>query len=181
MHEFHIFSNEESPLSKIASVGDVLPAPQPPRAAGAISQPQPTAVREIRERMNQFQRALEEGDLEALMDLYAHNYRDSLGRGRSYVRLCYEWFFRRYDYPGSIFDLYGWDLSPLESANTVNCHIYTFIIGNSTVEENFLDVVFIPRGEGVIEFGWRKIGGKWRIVHTDPPLPDLDQLLIYST
>jgi len=207
MHEYHVFSNEESPFSNLAVPGAALIAPEKPQLNLPPPPRQPEAVTEILARIGDFQRALEAEDLDGLMDVYASppeivvslqlptegepaayktyalspGYRDSLGRDWSYVRLAYQWLFRRYDYQGSVIDVYEWDLSQADSAGIVKCRAWTFIVGVSTVEENFMDVVFLPRGETFIEFTWQKVGEKWRIISTDPPLPDFDQLLIYST
>jgi hypothetical protein len=181
MHEYHVFSNEESPLSEGAVLGSLPPREEQRPSPPPESQPRHPVITAILRSLGDFQRAIEAKDLEGVMDAYAPDYRDSPGRGRSYVRLCYQWFFRRYDSPAAVIDVYDWDLSQLGSTGIAKCRAWMFIPATSTVEENFLDVVFIPRDQPVIELTWRNVRGKWRIVHTDPPLPDLDQLLIYST
>jgi len=200
LHDALIFSNVEGPLSEPAALpgGEAAPPPAPdtrPKHPGLDDRlgglaPEKRAVAaEVAARVHQWKNAILAKDLPAVLDAYGRDYRDPDGYTRESVVRSFQWFFRRYEHPFGRVIILNWRFSRWRREGLVGVHVYAVFRGVSVAEENPDDLVHFPRdrrrrtarAQGTMLWWREDPDGVWRLVSTDPPLPSLDELLIYSS
>ena len=124
-------------------------------------------------------------DLTGVLRIYSEDYEDGQGWRLPYVRRAYEWFFERYTACAMHRDIRRWDFSTFEKTGVVGVRLYCRFTGCgiSDTAGRVADVgAFFPRtkdNEVSLFFSDRE--GSWRIVKTDPALPNLKDILSFST
>lgn len=138
----------------------------------------------IVERIEAWDRGFERADLNAVLDIYATGYEDPQGWGFQYVRRAYQWFFERYRRPLMHRQIRRWDFSTLPGAGRINVLMYCRLTGTGISDPSgrIADQgVSIPRTDTAeVWVSWEVQDGIWRIVSTNPALPNFRDLLSYS-
>lgn len=194
LHDALIFSNVDSLLSEAVAAPGVAPLAPPapdarPKRPGLDDRldgltPEQRAIgAEIASRVHQWRNALLAQDLPTVLDMYSRDYRDPEGYTHESVVRSFQWYFRRYEHPFGRVVFLNWDFTGWQSEGLVGVHVYAVFRGVSVAEENPDDLMHFPRdrAHGTMLWWRKEADGKWRLVNTDPPLPSLDELLIYST
>jgi len=193
LHDALVFSNVESPLSApVALPGGDLPPPAAdtrPKHPGLDNRldglaPEQRAVgAQVAGRVQQWKQAILAQDLPAVLDTYSRDYRDPDGYTFESVERSFQWFFRRYQHPFGRVVILRWNFSRWRGEGLVGVHVYAVLRASSVAEENPDDLVHFPRdrAQGTMLWWRKEADGAWRLVNTDPSLPSLDELLIYST
>ncbi len=138
----------------------------------------------IAQRVDQWDAALETGDLQALLDLYSTQYKDPQGWGFEYVRRAYQWFLERYRAHHMHRQVRLWDFAGYEATGRVNLLLYCRLtaIAISDPTGRFADQPVALPGTQAAEVWvtWSDVDGPWRIIQTNPALPNFKDLLSYS-
>ncbi|MCP4641414.1 MAG: hypothetical protein GY851_13315 [bacterium] len=123
-------------------------------------------------------------DLDAVMDLYAVEYADPQSWQFQYVRRAYQWFFERYGACKMTRQVQAWDFSGSTDSGEVQVVLYCRFTGNAVSDPSgrFADqTAFFPRDEsGEVRITFVQQEGGWRIMRTDPALPNLKDILSFS-
>lgn len=194
LHDALILSNVASPRSTPAALPGTPPLPPPPEdrrpaAPGLgdrleqLSPEQRAMAEQVLARLRQWQAAIVGEDLPAALDAYAAGYRDADGYSRESVERSLGWLFQRYDHPWARVIVLGWDFGRWPGEGLVGVRVYAVFHAVSVVEENPDDLIHFPRNRtnGTMLWWQRGTAGQWRLTGTDPALPSLAELLIYST
>ncbi len=139
----------------------------------------------IASRIEEWSHAVSVKDLEGVLDLYSDDYEDPQGWGSQYVRRAFQWFFERYDHPRMHRQIRRWEFPDGSNPDRVNVLLYSQFTGVALTDSSgrFADIpVYFPRtgnGESWLTFARRN--GVWRIVRTNPALPNFGDILSFST
>jgi hypothetical protein len=138
----------------------------------------------IVDRIEAWDRGFTRSDLNAVLDIYATGYEDPQGWRFQYVRRAYQWFFERYRRPLMHRQIRRWDFSTLPGAGRINVLMYCRLTGTAISDSSgrIADLqVAIPRTDTAeVWVSWEVQDGVWRIVSTNPALPNFRELLSYS-
>jgi len=197
--DYHVFSTVESRIveaitfeperdnatvSRIGDWTDDRPLAQEWWPGGdAVPSEHQSVANEITRRLVDWSRAFAEKDLGNAMDLYATDYVDPQGWRHQYARRAYQWFFERYDQCRLHTQVRSWDFTKID-AGEVSLRIFAHGTGVAITDsaDTKADVqVRFPRTEHQeTELVFRNNEGAWRIVRTDPALPNMRELLSFS-
>jgi hypothetical protein len=153
-------------------------------AVDGLDETQLAAARPIAQQLEALDAAFTAKNLGALMELYAVEYQDPQGWGLQYVRRTYQWFFERYQALHLHRQVRRWDFANRELNGQVNVLVYCRLTG-AAISDNSGRVadapVSIPRTDTAeVWFTWAERDGVWKILQTNPPLPNFRDLLSYS-
>ncbi len=176
-----IISAVSEPIPETVEASEA--APVDPRFAG-VPDGQLAAAKAIVARIDQWDRAFSGEDLSGVMDLYATSYEDPQGWRSQYVRRAYQWFFERYTFPRMERQVRRWQFSRTAETGAVNLLLYCRLTGVaiSSADGRQADPqVAIPRTSTCeVWVTWAREEGLWRIVKTNPALPNFRDLLSYA-
>ncbi|MBI4559005.1 MAG: hypothetical protein HY706_15590 [Candidatus Hydrogenedentes bacterium] len=149
-----------------------------------VTEPQVPIAQAIVARIEAWDQAFGQEDLKGTLDLYSPDYEDAQGWKLQYVRRAYQWFFERYDACRMHRQIRNWDFGAFESSGRVNVLLYCRFTGVaiSDATGRVADVpAYFPRSEnGEIWITFAEQDGAWRIVHTNPALPNFKDILSFS-
>jgi hypothetical protein len=158
-------------------------APWWPNFTGLTESQAPLAA-EIVKRIEELDRAFTIEDLNAVMETYSPDYEDPQGWKIQYVRKAYQWFFQRY---GTCFmhrQIRRWDFAAYDATGVVTVVLYCRFTGTAVTDASgrIADVpAYFPRtGNGEISIQFVKSDDAWRIMRTDPALPNLNDILSFN-
>lgn len=185
---------EEAVISPLLLQGRARPVEQPPPAFperiqwwpsfAGVPEAQLGAAQGIVERIEAFDRAFSERDLDGLMELYSPEYEDPEGWRRDYVRRAFQWFFERHAACRMDRQIRSWDFSRFDGYRTVAVLVYCNFAGTAVSDPTgrFADrIAQFPRNDtGEVLFTFADEGGLWRIVRTEPALPNFKDILSFS-
>ncbi len=138
----------------------------------------------IVERIEMWDASLTGGDLNGVLDLYSTEYEDPQGWEFQYVRRAYQWFFERYRAPRMHRQIRRWDFSAYETTHQVNLLLYCQITGIAITDPSGRmadQPIAIPRTKTAeVWLTWTDREGVWRLVQTNPAVPNFRDLLSYS-
>ena len=138
-------------------------------------------ARAVVARIEAWELAFVEEDLEGLVDLYAEDYEDASGWGPRYVKSAYDAFFKRYRAGQMHRQIRQWDFSGYADTGEVPLRLYCRFTGldESGPMGRFADLpVAFPKAQGgEVNVVFANRADAWRIIRTDPPLPNLDDMI----
>jgi len=124
--------------------------------------------------------AFEAKDIDRLMSFYDPNYRDGNGYGTEYVRRAWRWWYQRTVIPYVIAQVRYWDTSRA-GEGVISFTTWNRFRGTIVWDEPFgvHGRVRIPRhvGERVTWTWKRNESGQWKLIRTEPALPDFGEML----
>ncbi len=163
-----------------------VPAPSAPwwPAYEGLDETQRRMAMAIVERIEAWDRAASAQDLNGILDIYSTEYEDPQGWRFQYVRRAYQWLFERYSATRMHRQIRAWDFSPYAANRTARVLLYARLTGYALTDASgrVADVpMSLPAPEAAdIWITWTDQEGVWRILHTDPALPNFKELLGYS-
>jgi len=205
-----------------------IPEPRPltppqtwwPNYSG-LDEAQRSIAAAIVERIETWDKAFSQEDLNEVMDLYAADYEDLQGWGNQYVRRAYKWFFEHYQACVMHRQIRQWDFSAYNTtgpeaedvvpitvvdalpATDSDSALTTGIRPSSTAISNQIGVLLYCRFSGYalsdptgrvadlpgyfprtntseVWIYFAECEGLWRIVRTNPALPNFNDILSFS-
>ena len=139
-------------------------------------------ARAIVARIEEWEQAFGAEDLDRVAGIYADDYQDALGHGRQYVRSAYELLFKLSRAGQMHRQIRAWNLSDYSESGEVHLVLYCRFTATDhsdpTGRYADLPVSFpdVPNGEVRLTFAQRD--DAWRILRSDPPLPQLDDFIV---
>ena len=192
----HVFLNDKSPLRHVLRIGpgnavqqiDLLDLSNDPRPKNQIVWPTypnvpeqyMTQAKEIISAYEDLISAFEKSDWRGVTDFYAENYRDPNGYSREYVGRALKWWFERYQHPYITVQVRDWDFSAFPDKDTVNLKLWTLWRAIAIDDGKWGDhgLVRFPRHKDEeVWFTWKKINGHWKIITTNPAVPNFSEIL----
>ena len=150
-----------------------------------ISESQKAVAAAIAARVEAWEKAFMQRDLDGVLDLYSTDYQDPQGWRFQYVRRAYQWFFERYRGCRMRRQLRGWVFSPAENPDRVDVTLYCRFMGWALTDPTgrIADVpAWFPRHDtGEVRLSFVLTQGQWRLARTDPALPNMNEILGFST
>ncbi|NIA14979.1 MAG: hypothetical protein GWP08_12970 [Nitrospiraceae bacterium] len=153
-----------------------------PNIDGVLDGQRATAAAIARE-IEAWDRAFAKEDLSGVIQRYAADYEDPQGWRRPYVRRAYQWFFERYDACRMDRQIRQWDFSAYDLTGQVSVLLYCRFAGNAASDPTgrFADIpAHFPRGNGEVWVYFTPREGDWRIIQTNPSLPNMRDILSFS-
>lgn len=199
--DFYLFSQTESvpgeqlTFEKDTAQHQVVEFPPDTRPASQVVHPIYKGAEEaenrkiaeqIVERIDQFKQHYDDMDWRALCELYSADYRDPSGWGKEYVTRAWMWWFFRMNTTCWVRQIREWDFSELATAGKVKVTIACLCRGLRRDDRPFGGkwdgTCRIPRTlDELVVFHWKTDeDGKWRIVSTDPAVPNFNEMLWLS-
>ena len=124
--------------------------------------------------------AFEAKDIDRLMSFYDAEYRDSNGYSTEYVRRAWWWWYQRTVIQYVIAQVRTWDTSRA-AEGVIRFTAWNRFRGTMVWDEPFgvHGRVRIPRHQGErVTWTWRKNEtGQWKLIRTEPALPDFGEML----
>ncbi len=150
-----------------------------------VSEEHMTVARELAARIEQWEEAFVQEDLDGVMDLYSTDYQDPQWWRFQYAKRAYQWFFERYSACKMSRQLRLWDFTDFDAKGEVRLLLYCRFTGVAISDPSgrVADVpAWFPRNEkGEVWLTFANKEGKWRIERTDPALPNFAEILSFST
>jgi len=179
------------PVESAAPAPAATAAAVPAEAAPASQDPAVLAaqMREgikglLNERLAQLGRVFATPDIEGVMELYAEDYADPEGWTRPYVRRAFRWFFDHYRAPRMRYQVRTWNFDQYDSLGRVSMRTYIRMTGYAVSDASGTEAdvrATLPHSPGSeVDITWVQREGAWRILSTNPALPNLRDLLGYS-
>ena len=137
-------------------------------------------AREIAARMDAFKDACERMDWRALTALYAPDYEDPNGFHREYAGRAWKWWFERNNKAFLLRQIRGWDFSDRAGKGLVRVRMLLLCAAVRRDDQpyGYDGIVRIPRHKGAeVTCTWSGSGGEWRLVRTEPALPNFEEIL----
>lgn len=174
-------AGEAPAVTPVPRAEDTRPAAQAvyPTFDGVSEEDLPVA-REIAARVDAFKEAYERMDWRALTDLYAPDYGDPNGFGREYAGRAWKWWFQRNDKTFLLRQTRAWDFSDFPERGIVRMRmlLYCTAVRRDDQPFGYYGIVRIPRHKGAeVTCTWARGDGEWRLVRTEPALPNFEEIL----
>ncbi|MBI3118817.1 MAG: hypothetical protein HYZ00_09040 [Candidatus Hydrogenedentes bacterium] len=135
-------------------------------------------------RIEQWDEAFSSENFFALIEFYSGDYEDPQGWRFQYIRRAYQWFIERYTALRMDRQIRRWDFSNYETTGLVNVLMYCRLCGVAISDPagRIADqTISLPRTESEeVWITWTNRDGTWRILQTNPALPNFSDLLSYS-
>jgi hypothetical protein len=201
--EYLALSSVESRLAEEVEIGTLLGYARsrsvettPPAATvlpqnwwlgtGDMSPENEDLARAVGERIEAWAAAVAREDLVTVADLYSQQYEDVQEWGAEYARRAFQWFFEQCDFCRMDRQVRSWSFPPSGDARDwVEVVLYARLAGVAPTDSSgrFADCeVSFPRaGTGETRLTFRLEEGVWRIVRSDPALPNMRDLLGHAT
>jgi hypothetical protein len=148
------------------------------------SEEEEAAQRGIFKRVDEWEAAFVAEGLGEVADLYASNYEDAQGWGFQYALRAYQWFFDRYDHLYMDRQIREWNFSDLAGKGEVRVLLYVRFNGLAKTDATgrLADIpAYFPRATtGEVWLTFTNAQGPWRIKHSNPALPNLNDILSFS-
>lgn len=145
----------------------------------------------IAQRIQAWDWAFVDQNLDRVMDLYSEDYEDPQGWRRQYARRAYQWFFERYETCHMDRQIRAWDFSQYAEHNVVVVDLYCRFHGVALTDSGgrFADApAEFPRypqplgdDPGYVRVTFTEAEGPWRILTTVPAVPNFKDILNFST
>ena len=141
-------------------------------------------AREIVAAIDQFKQAHDSADYPALAALYAEDYEDSNGFHIEYARRAWKWWLQRHNVFCFLRQIRRWDFSEYADKGLVRVRLFALCRATRRDDAPFGSLYDgsnrIPRtSDEEVTFTWRRNerDAKWKIVRTDPALPNFNEIL----
>jgi hypothetical protein len=149
-----------------------------------VPEEQRPAAEAIVARIEAWDHAFSNEQLDALMELYATDYQDPEGWQFQYARRAYQWFFERYSACTMDRQIRRWEFASTEAAQEVRVLIYCRFAGVALTDASGRQAdlpAYFPRTErGEVLVTFVESEGVWRISRTEPALPNFRDILSFS-
>jgi hypothetical protein len=160
-------------------------APAPPQDPALLAQQMREGIKVILEdRLAQMTRVFATPDIEGLLELYAEDYADPEGWTRPYVRRTFRWFFDHYRAPRMRHQVRTWNFDNFDTMGRVTTRVYVRLAGYAVSDASGTEAdvrATLPLSPGSeVDITWVQREGAWRILTTNPALPNFRDLLSYS-
>ena len=124
--------------------------------------------------------AYEAKDLDRLMSFYSPDYRDANGYSTEYVRRAWLWWYQGTVIPYVVAQVRRWDTSRA-AEGIISFNAWNLFRAAMVWDEPFgyHGRVRIPRHEGqCVNWVWKRDAhGLWKVLHTEPALPNFGEML----
>ncbi len=192
--DYLLFTTDESPILEQAVVAkegirtepltwtdESLPAAQEVwRIFDGVEKGHEKAAEVVIERFRGLMDAFAAKDLDRLMSFYDPEYRDSNGSSIEYVRRAWQWWGQRTVIPYAVAQVRRWDTTNAEDGR-IRFTAWNRFRGTIVWDEPFgyHGRVRIPRHEGErVTWTWKRVAaGEWKLVGTEPALPNFGEML----
>ncbi len=169
---------------KVAPPKDTRPAEQTvfPTFDG-VDEARMPAAREIVARIEEFRAAYNAGDWKRLHALYSRRYQDPNGYGHEYAGRAWKWWFFRNNSFCFLRQIRRWEMDGCAGQGPVRVRMFALCRALRRDDQPFGSgydgTLRIPRtADEEVVFSWRREeDGVWRIVATDPALPNFQEML----
>jgi hypothetical protein len=198
--EYLALSNVESRIAEEVTIGPLLGVAQskaiekPPAAPAnvapwwpnfaGLNEAQSPLATDIARRIEALDRSFSAKDLNGVLDTYSPEYEDPQGWRVPYVRRAYQWFFEHYSACAMHRQIRRWDFTAYDTTGQVGVLLYCRFAGWALTDPTgrTADVpAYFPRtGNGEIWVYFVNKDNAWRIVRTNPALPNLKDILSFS-
>ncbi len=149
-----------------------------------VTETQRPAAEAIVEQVGLWEDALNRKNLDGVMSVYSTDYADAGGLGFQVARTAYQWLLERYHAVKMHRQIRQWDFSNLESTGQVNVLLYLRLSAVALTDSSGLiaDIdISIPRTPAAeVWTTWSNAEGVWRMIRTNPALPNFRELLSYE-
>ncbi|MCF6287543.1 MAG: hypothetical protein L3K26_20535, partial [Candidatus Hydrogenedentes bacterium] len=160
-----------------------ITAPWWPNYTGVPEEQRP-AAEAIAEQIGLWDEAILSKNLNAIMAVYATDYTDPEGWGFQYARRAYQWLLERYRTVKMHRQIRTWDFTNLESTGQINVLLYLRLSAVALTDSSGMraDVtISIPRTPTAeVWTKWSNTEGVWRMVKTNPAMPNFRELLSFE-
>ncbi len=183
--ESMVMAPDAAGMEEEALLEPVAPDQAAPEETAVVPEPEETdAAEAIEERIALWGEAFAAADLDGVLDVYDTEYEDPQGWRFQYVRRAYQWFFERYAAHHFHHQVRQWDFGVLAQRGEVNVLLYCRLTGYAITGAagRVADLpVSIPRTRTAeVWVTWAVREGVWRIIRTNPGVPNFRDLLSYS-
>lgn len=198
--EYRAFSVVESRIAEEVVLTDVLahatsvpvsdPDPKPSVSAPwwpdyeGVPEAHLAVAEAITGQIDLWEESLLAKNLNGVMAVYDTEYEDPSGWGFQYAKRAYQWLIERYRSVKMHRQIRQWNFSNLESKGEVNLLLYLQLSAVALTDSSGLlaDVqITIPRTPAAeVWTTWSNAEGVWRMVSTNPALPNFRELLSYE-
>ncbi|MBI3853482.1 MAG: hypothetical protein HY298_24810 [Verrucomicrobia bacterium] len=195
--DYLLFTMEESPIieqaivtkdgsrtERISWTDESLPATQEVwRIFDGVQKGREKEAEAVLESFRGLITAFEAKNLDQLMSFYDPDYRDSNGYSTEYVRRAWLWWYRRTVVPYVVAQVRKWDTSRA-AEGVISFTAWNRFRGTIVWDEPFgyHGRVRIPRHDGDrVTWTWkRNANGQWKLIRTEPALPNFGEMLWIS-
>ncbi|MFA6241171.1 MAG: hypothetical protein WC655_09590 [Candidatus Hydrogenedentales bacterium] len=196
--DYFVFSLEESLPAEVVTLAangaasvaatvepeDTRPASQIvyPTFEGAEG-PNKLVAQQIVTRIDEFKKAYDARDWRRLTDLYSCRYQDPNGFHREYVGRAWKWWFFRNNNTTFLRQIRTWDFSEYKETGVVRVRMFALCRACRYDDAPFGywtdGTVRVPRhADEIVTFTWHQEEDQaWRLIHTDPALPNFEEML----
>ena len=192
--EYLLFTTDESPIVEqivvtqdgsrtetVSWTDESLPAAQEVwRIFDGVPPGREQDAEAVLERFRQFIAAFEAKDLDRVMTFYDAAYRDSNGYTTEYVRRAWLWWYQRTVIPYVVAQVRRWDTSRAAEGE-IQFTAWNRFRGTMVWDEPFNchGRVWMPRHEGQrVAWTWKRDpAGAWKLIRTEPALPNFGEML----
>jgi len=192
--EYRLFKSDESPIveqvlvlndgvrtEKVQWTDESLPASQ--EVWRIFTSVQPGCEKEAEAVLETFRKlisAFEAKDLDRLMSFYETEYWDGNGHSIEYVRRAWRWWYQRVVIPYVVAQVRSWDTSQADDS-LISFTAWNLFRGTMVWDEpfNYHGRVRIPRHKGErVTWTWKRNSrGEWKLLRTEPALPNFGEML----
>ena len=191
-----VFLNDNSPLRHVVRIGsghtvkpiDLLDLSNDPRPKDQTVWPTypnvpdrfMTQAKEIVSAYENLMVAYENSDWQGVTVFYAQDYRDPNGYSFEYVGRALKWWFERNQHPYITVQVRDWDFTRFSDEETVKLKLWTLWRAIAIDDGKWGDhgLVRFPRHKDEeVWFTWKKINRHWKIMTTDPAVPNFSEIL----
>lgn len=196
--DYLVFSRTESPpaVQLVVSADGHIRAepikdPEDPRPASQVWHPLWEGVpekyrsiaQEIVARIDEFKDAYDSRDLERIADLYSREYTDPNGYHWEYAYRAWKWWLFRNNSFCMLRQIRRWDFSDYERTGEIRVRLFSLFracrYDDQPFGYHYDGTVRIPRHvDEEVTYSWKRDSdNKWRIVQTDPAVPNFNEML----
>lgn len=139
-----------------------------------------SVAEEVTGRIEAMKQAYEAMDWRAVTEFYSPNYEDANGFHREYVGRAWKWWFRRNNKTFMLRQIRRWDFDGYAETGLVQVRMLFFCVAVRRDDQPFGydGIVRIPRHKGAeVTCTWVRENDAWRLLWTDPALPNLEEIL----
>jgi hypothetical protein len=141
-------------------------------------------------RIEAWDRAFAQESLPEVLDLYSQSYEDPQGWDFQYAKRAWQWFFERYNACAMHRQIRQWDFSKYQAPDNPNdpkrvgvllyCRFTGYALSDPVGKTADVPAWFPQTANGEVWIYFALENNVWRIVRTNPALPNLKDILSFS-